>query len=308
MGSTETVTILFTDMVGSTEAAVRLDREAAEELRRSYFALLRRSVAASGTREVKNLGDGLMVASVSVSGALDCAVAMQRAIEVHNRRTNQELRVRIGISAGDATREDDDYFGLPVVEAARLCSAARGGQVLTTKLVRMAAGAGSGHRLHPVGPLVLDGLPEPVAVCELAWAPQAEHGIPLPARLSVRPPAAFVGRGPERSELARTAAAAAHRRHVVLVAGEPGIGKTALASEVAAAARASGSTVLYGRCDADLGRPYQPFVEALGHYVAHSPESVLDAHVANHGGELARLVPDLRRRLAGVPAPQTDDA
>src|SRR5437660_1779263 len=140
VGSTETVTILFTDMVGSTATSLRLERDAAEELRRAYFTLLRRSVSASGTREVKTLGDGLMVVSISVSGALACAQAMQQGVEVHNQRSSERLSVRIGISTGDATREDDDYFGQPVVEAARLCAAARGGQVLTTELVRMAAG------------------------------------------------------------------------------------------------------------------------------------------------------------------------
>jgi tetratricopeptide (TPR) repeat protein len=177
-----------------------------------------------------------------------------------------------------------------------------------TDVVRMAAGARSGHAFKPVGPLALDGLPEPLAACELTWTPPPDRAIPLPTRLSVRPPAGFVGRGHERSKLASTADVATRQRRVVLVSGEPGIGKTALASEVATTARDSGADVLYGRCDADVGRPYQPFVEALTHYVAHSPESVLDAHVAEHGGELVRLVPELRRRIAGVPPPQTDDA
>jgi predicted ATPase len=60
---------------------------------------------------------------------------------------------------------------------------------------------------------------------------------------------------------------------VVLVAGEPGIGKTRLATETALAAHAEGAIVLLGTCDEDVNRPYQPFVEALRHYVAHAPPS-----------------------------------
>ena len=58
------------------------------------------------------------------------AVGMQQAIEHHNRSDSEPLGVRIGMSAGEAVEEDDDYFGDPVVEAARLCAAANGGQIL----------------------------------------------------------------------------------------------------------------------------------------------------------------------------------
>jgi predicted ATPase len=62
--------------------------------------------------------------------------------------------------------------------------------------------------------------------------------------------------------------------------------------------------VLLGTCDEDASLPYQPFVEALRHYVAHAPEEVLRAHVAEHRGELGRLIPDLGRRVSDLPPPQ----
>ena len=90
--------------------------------------------SASGGIEVKNLGDGLMVMFSSPSRALAGAVGMQQAIEHHNRSDGEPLGVRIGMSAGEAVEEDGDFFGDPVVEAARLCAAAIGGQILAADL------------------------------------------------------------------------------------------------------------------------------------------------------------------------------
>ena len=70
--------------------------------------------------------------------------------------------IRIGISVGEATLEDDDYFGDPVVEAARLCAAADGGQILVADVVRALAGRRTPHLFVPVGDLRLKGLPEPI--------------------------------------------------------------------------------------------------------------------------------------------------
>ena len=77
--------------------------------------------------------------------------------------------LRVGISAGDARAEGDDLFGTPVVEAARLCSAAEGGQILVAALVRLLAGTRGGHEFEPVGPLTLKGLSEPVEACVVRW-------------------------------------------------------------------------------------------------------------------------------------------
>src|SRR4029079_13024632 len=88
-------------------------------------------------------------------------------------------------------------------------------------------------------------------------------------------------------------------RRAVLVAGEPGIGKTRLASELGRAVDLDGGFVLLGRCDDGLGVPYQPFVEALAHVVGHAPDAELAALLGPSAGELCRLVPGAApRRLA----------
>src|SRR5688500_11573236 len=99
------VAILFTDLVGSTEVLDRLGDDAAEELRRTHFSLLRRAVSDAEGTEVKTLGDGLMVTFASPVRAVSCAVEMQRAIAEHNRaEPGQSLQVRVGLHVGDPVR------------------------------------------------------------------------------------------------------------------------------------------------------------------------------------------------------------
>ncbi|HME03762.1 MAG TPA: adenylate/guanylate cyclase domain-containing protein, partial [Solirubrobacteraceae bacterium] len=123
----KTVSVLMTDLMGSTAMADRVGPAVAEELRQEHFGLLRGALERTGGREVKNLGDGLMVVFDGAAQSLACAVAIQQAVEARNRRAEEQLGVRIGVSLGDATVEDGDYFGEPVVEAARLCAHAEGG-------------------------------------------------------------------------------------------------------------------------------------------------------------------------------------
>lgn len=126
---------------------------------------------------------------------------------------------------------------------------------------------------------------------------------PLPTRLAPYGPARFVDRRAERDALERALGeAAADGRRAAFVTGEPGIGKTRLVSEVAAAAHRRGALVLAGRCDNTLNLPYQPFVEALEHLVEHAPEQLLADHVFECGDSVARLVPALASRLGRPPA------
>ena len=128
MGATESIelaTILVTDLVGSTRLETSVGPVRADELRDEHFAVLREAIGASGGREFKDTGDGLMVAFSSASAAVTCAVSMQQLIERRYRRAEQQLQVRIGVSAGESTVKDGNYFGLPSIEAARLCARPR---------------------------------------------------------------------------------------------------------------------------------------------------------------------------------------
>jgi class 3 adenylate cyclase/tetratricopeptide (TPR) repeat protein len=299
----ETITVLFTDLVGSTDLLSRVGEAQADKLRREHFGLLRKAIEQHGGREVKSLGDGLMVVFGGVASALDAAVAMQQAITA--RPSDAEpLSIKIGVAVGDAEveDEDDDYFGLPVVEAARLCAKAQGGEILTTEFVRMLARSRSKVELEPVGTLELKGLDEPVETFRVRWVPidPSERRPPLPSRLASSVSATFVGREAEVEQLtAAWKAITAHgERRAMLVAGEPGIGKTTLSARFACDRYEDGAAVVYGRCDEDLGIPYQPWIEALTQLVRHVPESVLTAHVADRGSHLARVVPELAGRVS----------
>ncbi len=97
---TQTITVLFTDLVGSTELFSSLSPQEADDLRNDHFSLLRGAVSGAGGLKVKSLGDGLMVAFSSLSRALACAVAMQQAVERRNRRSPNALAIRVGLSTG----------------------------------------------------------------------------------------------------------------------------------------------------------------------------------------------------------------
>ncbi|MEY2398212.1 MAG: hypothetical protein QOJ00_1386 [Actinomycetota bacterium] len=305
-----TTSVVFTDLVGSTELSVSLRASEAEQVRATHFRLLREAVASSGGTEVKNLGDGLMVVYPSLGGALDGAVAMQQNIEYYNRKAARPLAVRIGVSSGDAVEEDGDYFGEPVVEASRLCAHAEGGQILTTDMVSRLARR-SGHLFETVGTVTLKGLPEPVDACEVVWeAARVATPVPLPNRLAVSPPMGMVGRQLEIDWLnsAYKAASSGEDHRVVFLAGEPGIGKTTLARAVAQRAHAEGATVLYGRCDEDIAVPYQPFVEALGGFIATAPQEAFSTIDERCMTELSRLLPQVISSVPGVAEPQPTDA
>lgn len=96
MATSENITILFTDLVGSTELAAALSVEAGEHIRREHFSALRQAVAAAGGTEVKTMGDGFMVVFTSASAALECAVAMQHAVERSSAAANRPLTMRVG--------------------------------------------------------------------------------------------------------------------------------------------------------------------------------------------------------------------
>jgi DNA-binding SARP family transcriptional activator len=131
----------------------------------------------------------------------------------------------------------------------------------------------------------------------------------LPAAVAAPPGSFVVGREAECEALVVAfKRATVEGRRAVLVGGEPGVGKTTLVAHAALVAHAQGARILYGRCDEDLGVPYQPFAQALSQYVLTAPIWELTDHVAAHGGEALRLVPALGRRLPGTPPPPPVDA
>ncbi len=185
-------------------------------MRRDHFGLLQARVERSGGRVVKTLGDGIMAVFGSASAALDCAVSVQRGVA----RGDARLSVRVGLAAGDVMVEDGDCFGAPVVEGARLCAFAQGGQILATEMVGLLASDRSRFELSAAELQVLKGLPEPVPVVEVGWSGGGA---------SARGSAPLLERAPDLERIAEAFEAAADGAgRVVILEGPAGIGKTAL--------------------------------------------------------------------------------
>jgi len=312
--SVELATILLTDLVGSTRLASSVGPVRADELREEHFELLRDAIASSGGREVKNTGDGLMVAFSSASAAVECAVAVQQLFERRYRDAEQALHVRVGLGAGESTVKDGDYFGMPTVEAARLCAEAPADGILISAGVKMFAGRCEGVEFSSAGQLELKGFPDPVEAFSVSWVPLGEEAgepsgrWPLPALLRSVPPVKYVGRIEERAALEEAMKQArSGQRQVVLLSGEPGIGKTRLASYAAHDAHAEGFAVVWGACTEELAVPYEPWIGVCSQLVESAPVELLGRHVERHKGELGRIARNLEGRVAELPEPQSSD-
>jgi DNA-binding SARP family transcriptional activator len=316
---TGVVTFLLTDIEGST-SLWEADRQAMTECLARHDELVANAVVAGSGSLLKAKGEGDATLSVfqRATEAVGAALALQRALGSEPWPTGTELRVRMAVHTGEALERDGDYYGPTLNRAARLRAVGQGGQTLlsqvTAELVRdqLPSSAGLvdlGH--HPLRDLARgERIYALVAVEALgasavasSTASESEPGCvqaaALPAALSTH--GIFVGRRKELEFLEQAwQRAATGDRQAVLIAGEPGIGKTTLAGQIARLVDRGGATVLFGRCDEDLGVAYQPFVEALRQYVQSGPAEILHTHVATHGGDLARLVPELAQRV-GIP-------
>jgi len=163
------LTILFTDMEGSTTLTQRLGDAKAQELLRAHNAVVRQGLKAHGGREIKHTGDGIMASFAAASQALDCAVAIQKALADWNAaQPGEPIRVRIGLNAGEPVAEDEDLFGAAVQLAARVCAQAGPGQILASNVVRELT-MGKGFLFSDQGDVVLRGFEDPVRLYEVYW-------------------------------------------------------------------------------------------------------------------------------------------
>jgi class 3 adenylate cyclase/tetratricopeptide (TPR) repeat protein len=132
-----TVTILFSDIEGSTQMTERLGDQRMQQVLRGHNDIVRHEVAAYGGFEVKSLGDGFMLAFSSARRGLQCAMAIQRAFAAHNlEHSDNPVLVRMGLHTGEFIQEMDDFFGKNVILASRIADQARGGEILVSSLLK----------------------------------------------------------------------------------------------------------------------------------------------------------------------------
>lgn len=159
-----TVTILFTDIEGSTQRNVELGDRAWMDVLRRHNQVVRSRVAAHDGFEVKSAGDGFMVAFASARKALRCAASIQAAVDA---TPGLEVRVRVGLHTGEVVKEHDDFFGGDVALAARIAAAAKGGQVLCSALVQELVSSSGEFRFSDPTELDAKGFDEKKPVYEL---------------------------------------------------------------------------------------------------------------------------------------------
>ena len=161
--------ILFTDMEGSTSLTQRLGDERAQALVRHHDEIVGSALYAQNGRQIKHTGDGIMASFPSASGAIECAIAVQRAFAVHNSINPEEaVNVRIGVNAGEPVAEGDDLFCTAVQLAARVCARAEAGEILTTDVVRQLV-AGKEFMFSDGGTAELRGFEDAVRIFQVRW-------------------------------------------------------------------------------------------------------------------------------------------
>jgi class 3 adenylate cyclase/ketosteroid isomerase-like protein len=131
-----TVTLLFTDIEGSTAITERLGDVRWLELLRTHNSIIRDQATDHGCYEVKSQGDGFMLACQSARRAVQCAIGIQRALAEHNETTAEPIHVRIGLHTGEVLKDADDFFGKHVILASRIAGEAHGGEILVSSLVK----------------------------------------------------------------------------------------------------------------------------------------------------------------------------
>jgi class 3 adenylate cyclase len=166
-------TILFTDIVGHTEMMQRLGDEGGRAILREHERITREALAAHRGIEVKTDGDSFMASFASVSGAVECAVALQRAFAAHSESQGEPIVVRMGLNVGEPIEEGGpdgrvDFFGSAVILGARIKDQAGGGEILVPEAVRHLL-AGKSFVFADRGGADLKGFEEPVRLYEVVW-------------------------------------------------------------------------------------------------------------------------------------------
>ena len=307
-----TVTLLFTDLESSTQL-LRILGDGYAAVLSEHQRLIRAAVAAHAGYEVDTQGDAFFVAFSRATDAVTAVCEAQRTLEQHSWPAGSAVRVRMGLHTGEPLLIDGRYVGLDVHRAERIASAAHGGQVLLSSATadRVRDELEAGVALRDLGRQDLKDFDEEHLFQLVAqdlrdrFPPLRTGAVPVE---ELRPSSSaggvrFVNREHELEALrAQLVEAFAGHVSVALLAGEPGMGKTRLAEELAAEAARRGAEVLWGRCwEGEGAPPFWPWVQILRRLALGRPPLVLRSELGANAGLIAELVPELRERLPDLP-------
>ncbi|MDQ2964146.1 MAG: AAA family ATPase [Pseudomonadota bacterium] len=310
-----TVTFLFTDVEGST----RLIQQYPDAMKRAlerHNTLLQSAIGAHRGHVFQVVGDAFCSAFENADDALAAALDAQRTLHRENWGEIGALRVRIGLHTGIAEARDGEYASsLTLARAQRVASAGHGGQTLLSSAAaeRVTSALPGGTTLRDLGAHKLRGLAEAETIHQLVAADLPSEFPPLrvedggivsaaPLQQLVR--GKLVGREAESQQLRQHWDHAQQARgHLVLLSGEPGVGKTRLAQELIAHAQTSSAIVLRGGCyEYAATTPYLPVVEALRDWARWQSAEQLRSALGTTAPEIAKFAPEIEAELGGLTA------
>jgi class 3 adenylate cyclase len=163
------VTLVFSDVEGSTDLMERLGERQWLAVMRDHNALIRNLTYAHEGTVVKSQGDGFMLAFASAHSALRCAIEVERVFSQHPPDSPEAIRIRMGAHSGFVIAEADDFYGRNVVLAARIADHADGGEILVSEATKQYTEADPTLRFQPRGEFRLKGLVGEHAVFSLLW-------------------------------------------------------------------------------------------------------------------------------------------
>src|SRR5947209_150787 len=323
---TELLTFLFADVRGYTRFTQEQGDEAAARLVTRFAAILRQGIRSRGGKLIELRGDEALVVFGSARQALRAAVDLQARFAVETERDpSLPLQVGIGLDAGEAVEVEGGYRGEALNLAARLCNLAGPGEVLASEGVVYLGRRVQGLVYAMRGTVPMKGIAEPVGVIRVlpegdaagsetgaVTEPPAEVAMPIGGFLGALPSGMLVGREPEWLQIMAALEAVAEGGRqltgstpLLLLAGEPGVGKTRLAQELTLKARHWHFLVATGRCyELEQTVPYYPFLEALT-IIYNAAPAYVRAEIPRRWPYLARLLPE-GLGISAPPAPQLD--
>ena len=302
---TGTITMLFSDIEGSTELLTRLGDQYGIALS-GQRAVLRGAIGACHGLEMGTEGDSFYVVFESAGDAIDCCLTAQRALAAHDWPGGVPVRVRMGLHSGEPARHEDGYIGLDVHRAARVAAAAHGGQVLLSEATRLLAAGRfpAGASVRDLGFHRLKDISEPEHIYQLA-APGLRAEFPALRTLGTHtslpvPVTPLVGRDDALDYLC--AAIRQPGVRLITLTGTGGVGKTRLALAAATALGAAFPHGVYFVALAPVGHAdvmWKTLADSLDVRIDGRPADAVTGYLASR---TALLVLDNLEQLDGAAA------
>ncbi len=166
------VTVLFTDIAGSTAMTQNLGDAVAQQVVRAHNRIVREALTEFSGKEIKHTGDGIMASFSTTSNGVEGSIKIQIETAKHNENNpDLPLHIKVGLNAGEPISEDNDLFGSTVQMAARIVDKAKADEIFVSEIVRGIC-AGKEIKFKNRGPFAMKGFEEDPILYEVLWGDQ----------------------------------------------------------------------------------------------------------------------------------------